>query len=203
MMSFRTLQIRRRTVIIAVAASLLLAIYLLAAVFYFPHFYLALEQRYPVPEVSSVKISNPSIPLGQSFEVTVVGTNTGVTSDMQTLSISFPNMTDSGSIRITDENFTQRPLVINKGQEIGSHYQGTQFPIYSQYPLVEAYNRPWDGGTSHAITLDVTPDVPGKFAIFVKSVVLPNSDTVHFPRTGVIDQQGEYAIPYFVNVTKH
>lgn len=191
---------KRKTAVIA-AACCLLAVYFAATALYFPQFYLSLEQRYPNPEVSSVKISNTKVILGQSFEITLVGTNTGITSDMQTLSVSFPNMTDAGEIKIVNENFTQQPLVVIKGQEIGSHYQGTQYPVYAQYPLVEAYNRPWDAGTSHAITLGVTPETAGRFVIFVKSVVLPNSDTVHFPVGGALDQQDEFAVPYVVNVT--
>ncbi|MDE1829622.1 MAG: hypothetical protein KGI25_04800 [Thaumarchaeota archaeon] len=188
--------------IVVVAITSLLAIYLVLANIFFPQFYLSLVQQYPKPEITSVTLSNSSISQGRSFEITVVGTNSGVTSDMQTLSVSFPNMTSIDGITIKDDNFTQHPMIINKGQEVGSHYQGTQFPIYSQYPMVESYNRPWDGGTSHAITIDVTPGYAGKFLVLVKSVCLPHSDIIHYPSSGVLDQQSEYSTPYVINVTK-
>ncbi|HJU14145.1 MAG TPA: hypothetical protein VJ792_06765 [Candidatus Nitrosotalea sp.] len=193
---------RQKTAVMFVVVTALLAVYFTAAGLYFPQLYLSLEQHYPAPYISSVTISNSSILLGQPFEITVVGTNRGVTSDMQTLSISFPNMTDTSGIQILEENFSQHPTTIEKGQEIGSHYQGTQYPAYAQYPIVESYNRPWDAGASHEIRLAITPQSSGKFLVLVKSVVLPHSNTVHYPTSGVLDQQGEYARPYLVNVTK-
>ena len=180
-----------------------LVLYFAATGMYFPHLYLSLEQHYPVPYISSITISNSSIILGRHFEITAVGTNRGVTSDMQTLSLSFPNMTDASGIRILDDNFTQQPNIIERGQEVGSHYQGTEYPVYAQYPAVEAYNRPWDAGASHGIRLEVTPGLPGKFLVLLKSVTLPHADTVHYPTNGTLDQQGEYVQTYVVDVTKH
>lgn len=193
---------RRINTVIVVGILSLLVVYLVLAYLVFPQFYLSFVQQYPRPQIANISISNHSITLGQSFEITVVGTNNGATSDMQTLSVSFPNMTSTDGISIRGDNFTQHPVMINKGQEVGSHYQGTQYPVYSQYPMVESYNRPWDGKTSHEITLDVTPEIPGKFIVLVKSVCLPHSDMVHYPSSGVLDQQSEYSVPYTIKVTK-
>jgi len=190
----------KKRVAIVTCIVILLAIYFASASYFFPQFYLSLVQQYPRPVISDVKISNSTIHLGQSFEITVVGVNKGVTSDMQTLSVSFPNMTSIQAISVMDSNFTQHPVIIDIDQEVGSHYQGTQYPVYSQYPAVESYNRPWEGGASHEISIDVTPESAGKFLVFVKSVVLPHSDTIHYPMNGTKDQQSEYVVPYSVNV---
>lgn len=191
---------KKKSVIVSCIV-ILLAIYFASASYFFPQFYLSLVQQYPRPVISDVKISNSTIHLGQSFEITVTGTNNGVTSDMQTLSVSFPNMTNVQGISVRDDNFTQHPVIIDTGQEVGSHYQGTQYPVYSQYPAVESYNRPWEGRASHTVSIDVTPEAAGKFLVFIKSVALPHSDTIHYPTGGIEDQQSEYVVPYSVNVT--
>lgn len=193
---------RKKTSVVIAAITSLLAVYFVLAGMLFPQFYMSLVQQYPKPEITGVAISNQSITLGEPLEITVVGTNIGTTSDMQTLSVSFPNMTDARNITVKYDNFTQHPSIIGIGQEVGSHYQGTQFPVYSKYPMVESYNRPWDGKTSHSITIDVTPQHAGRFLVLVKSVCLPYSDTVHYPAGGMLDQQSEYAAPYTINVTK-
>ena len=188
---------------ISITLALLVAVYFLSTIIFFPHFYLSLAERYPTPEVELVKVSNSSVHLGEPVEITIVGANRGSTSDMQTLSVSFPNMTDTHDINIKSDNFTQHPLIIKGGQEVGSHYEGNQYPTYSTYPIVEAYNRPWDGGTARYITLDIIPESPGKFQFQVKSVAIPHSDILHYPTSGTKDQQGEYVTPYFIFVKKH
>ncbi|NHI04175.1 hypothetical protein DYY67_2102 [Candidatus Nitrosotalea sp. TS] len=200
MSDFKSSGSKKKTVIVSCIA-ILLAIYFASASYFFPQFYLSLVQQYPRPVISDVKISNSTIHLGQSFEITVTGTNNGVTSDMQTLSVSFPNMTNVQGISVRDDNFTQHPVIIDTGQEVGSHYQGTQYPVYSQYPAVESYNRPWEGRISHTVSIDVTPEAAGKFLVFIKSVALPHSDIIHYPTGGIEDQQSEYVVPYSVNVT--
>lgn len=200
MSNFKSFDSKKKITIVSCIA-ILLTIYFALASYFFPQFYLSLVQQYPRPVISDVKISNSTIHLGQSFEITITGTNKGITSDMQTLSVSFPNMTNVQGISVRDDNFTQHPVIIDTGQEVGSHYQGTQYPVYSQYPAVESYNRPWEGGASHTVSIDVTPETAGTFLVFIKSVVLPHSDIIHYPMNGTKDQQSEYVVSYSVNVT--
>lgn len=182
-----------------------------AAVAYFalsayvlPQSYLAsLAAPKPQPALSSVSLSDRSIALGESFTVRVVAVNKGERADRQVVSVSFPNATRADVAQVVSSNFRQAPIFVKPGGKIGAGYNGPQATVLARYPAVEAFSSPWDPGETFSMDLAVKPESAGRFVVLVKTVGLPhNGDQAHFPREGIVDQQGEYAKEYEVDVTK-
>ena len=184
-----------------VAAALLL--YITLSLYVFPQMYQSIEPRRPEAVITNVSLSTPVIMLGQTFVVSVTGTNRGEEADMQIVSVGFPNLTRADNMDVLEHNFTQTPILINTSEVIGSEYSGTQRPVQARYPSVEAFSRPWAGGRTYDIDLQVRPEAEGRFVVLVKSVAFPHSwDGAHWPKDGVIDYQKELVEPYYVQVTK-
>ena len=184
-----------------VAAALLL--YITLSLYVFPQMYQSIEPRRPEAVITNVSLSTPVIRLGQTFVISVTGTNRGEEADMQIVSVGFPNLTRADNMVVLEHNFTQTPILINTSEVIGSEYSGTQRPVHARYPSVEAFSRPWPGGNTYNIDLQVRPEAEGRFVVLVKSVAFPHSwDGAHWPKDGVIDYQKELVEPYYVQVTK-
>ncbi|TLY11616.1 MAG: hypothetical protein E6K85_01120 [Thaumarchaeota archaeon] len=184
-----------------VAAALLL--YITLSLYVFPQMYQSIEPRRPEAVITNVSLSTPVIRLGQTFVISVTGTNRGEEADMQIVSVGFPNLTRADNMVVLEHNFTQTPIFINTSGVIGSEYSGTQRPVHARYPSVEAFSRPWPGGNTYNIDLQVRPEAEGRFVVLVKSVAFPHSwDGAHWPKDGVIDYQKELVEPYYVQVTK-
>ena len=184
-----------------VAAALLL--YITLSLYVFPQMYQSIEPRRPEAVITNVSLSTPVIMLRQTFVISVTGTNRGEEADMQIVSVGFPNLTRADNMVVLEHNFTQTPILINTSDVIGSEYSGTQRPVHARYPSVEAFSRPWAGGNTYNIDLQVRPEAEGRFAVLVKSVAFPHSwDGAHWPKDGVIDYQKELVEPYYVQVTK-
>lgn len=155
------------------------------------------------PVITDVKLSRMEIRLDESFTISITGTNQGDSTDLQTVSIGFPNMTSADHIAILHHNFTQTPVIIQPGDSIGSQYAGPEKPMPARHPAVEAYSRPWESGKTYSIDLQVTPASEGRFIIFVKSVGLPHaSEQSHYPQQGALDYQQEFAELFWVQVAK-
>lgn len=185
---------------IAVAAALVLYFFLMF--FVFPQSY-QIEPRRPEAVVTGVSFSGSEIALGKQLVVSVAGTNRGEAADMQIVSIGFPNLTRTDSIKIVRHNFSQTPLLFSAGKELGSAYRGLAVPVEAQYASLEAFSRPWAGGGSYSIDLQVKPEAEGTFTVFVKSVAFPHSwDGAHWPADGTVDHQQEFVQVYNVQVTK-
>lgn len=156
----------------------------------------------PEPVVTDVSVRE-EIPLGQSLNFSVSATNRGDQADMQIVSVGFPNLTRSEDARITGHNFSQTPFRVDPGDPVGSGYVGTAGVISAQYPSIEAYSRPWDGGRSFKIDIEVEPKAEGRFLVVIKSVAFPHSwDGAHYPGEGSMDYQSEFVDQYVVRVTK-
>lgn len=184
-----------------VAAALLL--YITLSLYVFPQMYQSIEPRRPEAVITNVSLSTPVIRLGQTFVISVTGTNRGEEADMQIVSVGFPNLTRADNMVVLEHNFTQTPILINTSDVIGSEYSGTERPVHARYPSVEAFSRPWAGGRTYNIDLQVRPEAEGRFVVLVKSVAFPHSwDGAHWPKDGVIDYQKELVEPYYVQVTK-
>src|SRR5438105_13191731 len=125
--------------------------------------------------VTAFSLSTLTIMLRQTFIISVTGTNRGEEADMQIVSVGFPNLTRADNMVVLEHNFTQTPILINTSDVIGSEYSGTQRPVQARYPSVEAFSRPWAGGNTYKIDLQVRPEVEGRFAVLVKSVAFPHS----------------------------
>src|SRR6185436_4155976 len=108
------------------------------------------------------------IKLGESFIISVTGTNKGEEADMQIISLGFPNVTRADNLKILKHDFAQTPIFINPGRSVGSQYTGLEISVAAQYEAVEASNRPWPTNRTSTIQMEVTPPVEGKFVIFLK-----------------------------------
>lgn len=189
-------------IILGLAVAAALVLYFSLTLYIFPQSYQSIEPRRPGAVVTDVSLPESEIPLGQAFVVSLDAINRGEEADIQIVSIGFPNLTATSNIEILDHNFAQMPIFITPGDEVGTGYTGAQ-PVAAQYPSVEAFSRPWAGGSAHSIDLQVRPDAEGRFAIFVKSVAIPHSwDGAHWPQEGMVDYQKEFVAAYYVQVTK-
>ena len=192
-----------KTIILAGVVAAALLLYITLSLYVFPQMYKSIEPRRPEAVIRDVSLSTPAIRLGQTFVISVTGTNRGEEADMQIVSVGFPNLTRADNMDVLEHNFTQTPILINTSEVIGSEYSGTQRPVHARYPSVEAFSRPWAGGNTYNIDLQVRPEVEGRFVVLVKSVAFPHSwDGAHWPKDGVIDYQKELVEPYYVQVTK-
>ena len=104
----------------AVASALLL--YFSLMFYVFPQSYQSMEPRKPQPVVTNASLSATEITLGQPFAISVTGVNSGEDADMQIVSIGFPNLTRTDSIKVLEHHFAQTPILINAGEEIASGY---------------------------------------------------------------------------------
>jgi hypothetical protein len=185
---------------IAVASALLL--YFSFTLYVFPQAY-QMQVRKPEAVVTDVSLSESEVVIGEPFIISVAGANSGDDADMQIVSIGFPNLTRTDNIEIINHNFDQTPDFIQAGDDIGSAYGGTVVTVKAQYASVEAFSRPWGGGNSYSINLQVEPETEGRFVVFVKSVAFPHSsDGAHWPDGGMVDHQQEFVEAHYVQVTK-
>ena len=185
----------------AVAAALVL--YLSLTLYVFPQSYQSIEPRRPEAAVTSVSLSVSQVELGQAFAVSVTGINRGEVADMQIVSVGFPNLTTTDNIKVLKHNFAQTPIFISPEDEDGVSSEYGERPVDAQNASVEAFSRPWPGGSAYSIDLQVAPEAEGRFAIFVKSVAFPHSwDGAHWPQQGTVDYQKEFVQVHYVQVTK-
>ena len=188
--------------ILAGAVAFALVLYLSLTLYVFPQSYQSIEPTRPEAAVTNISMLASEIELGQAFAVSVTGINRGEEADMQIVSISFPNLTTTDNIEVLMHNFAQQPILISTGDDVGSEYTG-EMQVAAQYVSVEAFSRPWPGGSAYSIDLQVTPKAEGRFAIFIKSVAFPHSwDGAHWPQDGLVDYQKEFVQVHYVQVTK-
>ena len=203
--SKRSNNIRRvnNTIVLIVIAAISLIIYYSLSILYIPQLYFSSSSEVKSqPVITEAKLSDPKVVLGESFDLTITTSNNGDTADMQVVSLSFPNITSIDSIvKISDYNFTQKPVFIEIGDEVGSEYVGFDKVINSSYPSIEANSRPWHTGDYYQISIDVKPTSVGRFVIFVKTIALPQINELgHYPRFGIKDYQGEFVAVSSVDV---
>lgn len=190
-----------RAIILFGAVGAALMLYFSLALYVFPQSFKSIEPNRPEPIVMNVSLRASEIEFGQAIVVSITGANRGEDADMQIVSVGFPNLTGTSDIDILAHNFAQTPILISKGDKVGSEYSGTEKSIDAQYASVEAFSRPWPGGNAYSIDLQVRPETDGRFAIFVKSVAFPHSwDGAHWPQEGVVDYQKEFVEVYYVKV---
>ena len=122
-----------------------------------------------------VQVSDSEISIGNSFEVEMISENIGDMADILILSIAFPNLEEiHDGIKIVSYDFTQSPIYIQVGDEIGAEYLATQKSVLAEYPSIEAYSRPAQSGSSYRMTVDITPKQVGNFVFYTKSITLPH-----------------------------
>ena len=193
----------QRAIILAASIAGALAIYFVMSLYVIPQSFQT-TSRPPEPEavITGVTLSAQEISFNETFDISVTGENRGETADMQIVSIGFPNLTASSEVEVLSHSFRQTPLTVDMGDPVGSAYTGTE-TISAQYPSIEAFSRPWDGGAQYTLELRVKPRAEGNFVVFVKSVAFPHTwDGAHYPREGLVDYQKEFVESYSVQVTK-
>ena len=191
------------TIVLIVLAAISLIIYYSLSILYIPQLYLSFSSEVKSqPVITELKLSDSKVVLGERFNLTITTSNNGDTADLQVVSLSFPNITSIDSIvKISDYNFTQKPVFIEIGDEVGSEYVGFDKVINSSYPSIEANSRPWHTGDYYQISIDVKPTSVGRFVIFVKTIALPQINELgHYPRFGIKDYQGEFIAVSAVDV---
>jgi hypothetical protein len=191
-----------RIIILATGITTSLVIYFSLSIYILPKIYLSMSRLNPVPILTNVKISALEVPVGKSFDISLIGSNEGNSADLQIISVAFPNLTRiDGFVQVKESDFNQRPVIVKKGDELGSAFLENKASIRSNYPLLEAYNRPWHLHDIHHILIQVKPYIVGRFVIFVKIIVLPyTNESSRYPHEGIKDQQGEFVNVYSINV---
>jgi hypothetical protein len=191
------------TIVLIVLAAISLIIYYSLSILYIPQLYFSFSSEVKSqPVIIGANLSNSKVILGESFDLTITTRNNGDTADMQVVSLSFPNITSIDSIvKISDYNFTQKPVFIEVGDEVGSEYEGFDKVIKAPYPSIEANSRPWHTGDYYQISIDVKPTSVGRFVIFLKTIALPQINELdHYPRFGIKDYQGEFVAVSSVDI---
>jgi len=182
----------------------LLAVYFSLMWNFFPAFYSVQPAvAKGLPTLTEVSLLSSGRSPGSSFDISVTGFNRGETTDIQIVSISFPNMTgninfgdgnpNDGYIKVKNHNFSQSPLFVASGDIVGSRYSGGSETTAAKYPSVEFFSRPWKGNTGHHAEIEVNPASSDKFVILVKAISLPHFGNLsHYPQDGLKDYQEEF-----------
>ena len=178
-----------------------LSVYFAMTIFVLPEKFLAKEQLAPSPFFEA-KVSSTEIDLGESFRLSTVSENKGDYGDIHILSVSFPTLSEiNQNVKILSYDFSNTPIYIEIGDEIGAKYSGGLETITAQYPSIEAMNRPVYPETKYVMDLQITPDESGPFTMYVKSIDIPHVNSFsHYPMDGTLDHQEEYVLVYTVNV---
>jgi len=193
----------KRTIWLGTIVAVLLVIYFYLTLSFFPGFYLShISLSKPSPYISEVSLSKAQVRLKDTFKISFVAGNNGHNADVQVVSITFPNLTAlSNDLEILTSNFSQKPIRVNTGEEIGSDYQGQAKSIPAKFPALDFYSRPWNHAKSYGATLEIRPPTLGQFYLFLRVVAFPHVDnSSHYPRSGIKDYQNEFVKPYSVQV---
>ena len=195
----------KRSYAVAALVAVSLISYFFVSIYILPDIYVRAPKPKPVPIISKANISSPVIHLGKTFYFDLQAKNIGNDADMQIISIAFPNLTRiDRNVYIRQSDLTQKPLFINIGDKVGSNYSGLENLVYTKYPSIEAFSRPWHSNVSHNMKLEIRPSSVGKFIIFLKVISLPHTDDLaHYPHQGIKDFQNEYVKVYPVEVLQN
>lgn len=178
-----------------------LTAYFALTILILPEQYMSNEILISQPQFE-VQISHNDISLGESFRLEITTENNGEYGDIHILSTAFPDLTKIGDVvRIVTYDFTQTPINIVPGDKIIAKYSGGLEHAIAKYPSIEAMSRPVYPDSRYHLAQIITPEKPGIFSIYIKSVNIPHStDLSHYPQTGVLDHQEEHVQVYSVNV---
>lgn len=177
-----------------------MAAYFTLTITVFPKAYQDPHVGIPQPKLEG-NLSAEKITLGESFEFTLSASNQGADTDLQTVTVEFPQNDNLDNVKIVSYDFLQSPKLFLKGKEIGSDYSGGKNIVQSKYPFLEAYSRPAKTDHSYSMTLQITPTQAGTYTIYAKTVAMPHiNDQSHFPASGILDHQNEFVQQYTIEV---
>ena len=188
-------------ILISITLVVPIAVFFSLTVFVLPEQYMSNEKLISQPYFEA-ELSSSEISLGDSFRINIASENRGDYGDIHIVSAAFPNLeTMDDVVHIATYDFTQSAVYILPGEEIGSVYSGGLEYVEAKYPSIEAMNRPIHPDSKNHLELIITPQKPGLFPVYVKSVNIPHvNDLSHFPSTGKLDHQNEHVLVYTVNV---
>ena len=138
---------------------------------------------------------------GKPFEIKITANNLGADADLQSVTVEFPSSQNMDNVKIVSYDFLQSPKFFLSGKQVGSSYNGNKNLVESQYPFLEAYDRPSKTGHLSSMILEITPTEPGTMIIYTKTVAMPHvSEMSHFPKQGILDQQNEFVQEHKITV---
>ncbi|MGI9566798.1 MAG: hypothetical protein ACR2LL_07280 [Nitrosopumilus sp.] len=183
------------------AVSISILTYFVLTVSVLPQNFLSNEQFVPQPYLEAT-LSESQIFLGDSFTLDIISGNKGDYGDIHIVSVAFPDLTEINDVvEIAAYDFTQSPIFVSAGDDVGSEYSGGLESVVSQYPSIEAMTRPAPANIDYHLGIIVTPEKSGTFTIYVKSIDIPHtSDLSHYPESGTLDHQNEHVLVYSVTV---
>ena len=176
--------------------------------YFFPAFYSSESDRslgLPIITQAGFDVSSASSDNPLSFSITAF--NQGQTTDIQIVSVSFPNLSGDiskegidparGYVKVKDHNFTQSPLFVASGDTVGKEYSGGAETTAAKYPSIEFFSRPWKAKVGYSATLEISANSNGRFLVLVKAISLPHFDkSSHYPQKGFKDYQQEFVAIY-------
>lgn len=165
------------------------------------------ENEAPDPQITSVSVPE-GITIGESFGITVEGTNYGGRGGhYSTISISSPTLddsTDGSQLQVTDASDHAYHAKRTRGDNI---YDNNGNQITANYALVEAGSDNetyWSSGESRTLTVEFTPETTGTFLVDIR-VTLPDDENestkYNSPSSSNYrDQQGYYVERHEIEV---
>lgn len=151
----------------------------------------------PSPRIVGVSIDKKSIEPGAWVEIKVWVTNDGPgTAPIQTIHIGLPFDPPSSDIQIVSTDLSEGAKIYPKGSLLGGPYGS----ITTKYPIVEGYHKNWGPGLTRTLTIKVKFPDTDTVAFDIKTVACDEKWNVlaRDPKSGMLDQQGEYVRPYLV-----
>jgi len=177
-----------------------LVVYFSMTLVVFPQEFASKTPIEPQP-THSISLTDEQIKLGQSFHIEIQIENQNDVSDILITSVAFPRLEQiKDNVEIISYDYTQSPRYIKPEDKLMSEYT-LGGVVLAQYPSIEAYSRNVPPDTSYQMELKVTPNDPGSFEVYIKTIAIPHTtDLSHYPYDGLLDSQGEYVSVYTVQV---
>ena len=156
------------------------------------------KPTHPSPKIVEVKFPPACVKEDEYARISVSVENNGGSSSEGYISVSFPN-----------DEYIPRSMVSGTGNEYNTLYQkkseiwGKDGKIKSVDPLVELFERNWDAGESHTLTMNVKPNSGSDEIVFYVRAALKNDADESYerdPNSGYKDQQGWYAERHVIDV---
>lgn len=176
--------------------------------YFFPAFYSSQSDRSQgLPIITQAGFDVSSASSGNPLSFSITAFNQGQTTDIQIVSVSFPNLSGDiskeeidparGYVKVKDYNFTQSPLFVASGDTVGKEYSGGAETTAAKYPSIEFFSRPWKAKVGYSATLEISANSDGRFLVLVKAISLPHFDkSSHYPQKGFKDYQQEFVAIY-------
>jgi parallel beta-helix repeat protein len=156
------------------------------------------KPTHPYPKIVEVKFPPACVKEDEYATISVTVANNGGASSEGYISVSFPNDEDVYVVSGTGNEYNK---VYQKDKDLIWNSAGVQMKAVD--PLVELFERNWDAGESHTLTMNVKPNSGSDEIVFYVRAALKNDadeSYERYPNSGYKDQQGWYVKKYSVDV---